>query len=277
MKDSKEYVKNSDCKISKIPTRLVEEREYIEYEHSLLIVHEATLLSHSIENRVCEAYDFDIVDINTLPILIGFLESWARNRHIDLIIAKVPANDYLITSYLEDKGFRYVQSILHPKKQITPDIQFGHKGFAFRKPTAHEYSEVLRIAENGFTVSQFHNDSKISTGHANQWFRNRVEYGLLNSDEEVMVSCFHNQIAGFHLFQIKDRIADLFLTSVDTSSFWPGAGVDNFRAVFHYFQENDVRMIRTTISMNNMLANNVYSYFGFTFVHPEVYLHLWLN
>ena len=140
-----------------------------------------------------------------------------------------------------------------------------------------ENLQILRIAENAFTVSRFLNDPYLPVEKAKHIYAD-ITRNAFGTKGRFFVT-FHEKetIGGFLLYSIEydNTFSTIELIAIDQSFTGRGVGKSLIRAMEYYVFKEAVETIKVGTQLNNMSALSFYTSYGFSYSECNSIYHYW--
>ncbi len=204
------------------------------------------------------------------------LDAWARTHRVRLITCRI-ADDRLVDSIaLEDRGFRFIETVLHPFTNIDHRWENHETDIEIVPAGEEDVSCIAGWARRAFHFERYHVDPRIDMKQANERYGHWIEDAwhrqsgmLLQAKEKAS-----GLRVGFFLVSSDAQDVDWILTAVDPDRHGQGLGRRVWTAMLDYHLRMGSRTVRTTISSRNVAVLNLYASLGFSFQPPEITMHL---
>lgn len=224
---------------------------------------------------VAEITDFRLASPEA-PELFGALEEWLDARGAVLVSARLPMDRLAESFALEEQGFRFIETVLHPRLDDLGPCALPDEEIFITDADASELEEIASLAESCFGTERFHVDPRLDKAKADKRYGNWVR-GIPDQNTQVLWKIEYEQkLAGFFIFQVDDGHCHWHLTAMAPHIQGRGIGRRSWRAVLNAHLQNNVRSVSTTIAARNVRVLNLYSSLNFRFDPPEMTFH-WLR
>jgi len=223
---------------------------------------------------VAQIEHFKILDSVQFAFDYKEFESW-RDINLCKLVSCRLAHDQLYESiFLEKKGFRFIESVLHPKFEKLLGLNISNQGLQIMPATENDLLGIQRIASTAFSCERFHVDPRLDPELGNmrytRWVSNTLTHPrqrlLKILDNEVLVAFFIVEVIGVgHVYW--------HLTAVSPDHQGKGYGRRAWLAMLRHHQSEGYLAVSTTISVRNIPVLNLYSSLNFSFLPPEMTFH----
>ena len=202
--------------------------------------------------------------------LLNFLENF------EFVVITNQANDPCNNQWLGEKSKAFLTDInvqfrkeASETKGIPPSIRIAD--------TFPENFQILRIAENAFTVSRFLNDPYLPVEKAKHIYADMARNAFGTKGRFFVTYQEKETIGGFLLFSIDfdHSSSTIELIAIDQSFIGRGAGRSLIRAMENYVFKEAVNTIKVGTQLNNMSALSFYTSCGFRYAECSSIYHYW--
>lgn len=229
-----------------------------------------------------KVFDFPVAQINRLSgthlhqasAAFETLRIWVNTNHVKMVSCRLQ-HDRLAESFLlEQKGFRFIEMVLHPTLENLQEIRLSENGLRVRDVRESEVELIQAMAERCFVHERFHVDPRLSTELANLRYGKWVRNSTRSSSQRLLKIESNNEIVAFFIVEDqKDDGTYWHLTAVAPQFQGRGYGRKAWLAMLAYHQVNGINKVSTTISARNVRVLNLYSQLQFRFTLPEMTFH----
>jgi ribosomal protein S18 acetylase RimI-like enzyme len=204
--------------------------------------------------------------------------AWADAHGVALTSVRLPHGELAMSMFLERRGFRFIEMVLHPVVQGLQRRQLAEvKGMTVSPVSQTELPEVVAMAESAFGFERYHVDPRLSAGPANQRYGNWVRGSFAHPKQKLLKIQREGVIAGFFVVEVLEG-GDAYwhLTAMNPEHKGKGWASDVWTAILGYHKDAGIDVVRTTISARNTPVLGLYSKLNFRFNAPEMTFH-WLR
>lgn len=230
-------------------------------------------------------YEFPVVQIahidvrNTKDAVVDYrsFEAWVSEENIGIATCRL-AHDRLIESmFLEARGFRFVEMVLHPTLEALQERDLGDGGLDVEKAESSDVAFLRNIAMTAFGFERFHIDPRLDRERADDRYGRWVGSSLGHPKQELYKIQDGERLVGLFLIEIRsDSSAYWHLTAIAPD--WQGQGYGRrvWTAMLAYCKSIGCGSVLTTISARNTPVLSLYSQLQFRFQPPEMTFH-WIR
>jgi RimJ/RimL family protein N-acetyltransferase len=243
------------------------------------------LLEASLVSWDTEIFSFPIGQINQIKILnskksikgYSEFESWRDDNCYGLISCRI-SHDLIDESlFLEGKGFRFIETVLHPKLNALDELNITDQGLKVVLASKNDLINLRRIAESAFKNERFHIDPRIDSSLADirygRWVSTTIDHPL----QFLFKILEKESIVALFIIEVKtDGDAYWHLTAVAPEYQGRGYGRRAWLTMLRYHQNCGHKAVSTTISARNISVLNLYSSLCFKFEPPDMTFH-WIK
>lgn len=204
------------------------------------------------------------------------LQAWAKRNRVELVSARVAADDAEGRLVLELLGFEFVHcnidaEILDLQRAALPDARHP-----VRPADPSDHAELIRIAEQSFRLDRYHADARFPAGLPERRHRRWME-GLL-SETQPRVRTYTTGEPGRPrgLFSVKplgERAWEIQLAAVDVSRQGSGIGSSLFAGSLAALKGEGAQRCLGKFYAANTPIMNVFARAGFRFSAAQALYH----
>lgn len=239
-----------------------------------------------------EHFDFEVgriehlhgVNEYALQYLVDEAVRQLRDRRVRVCSARISNDSLTAVRCLEKRGFRYVELILSPWRDLSTWEPIGFD--VTRATEVGDVDEICAIARRAFRTDRFHRDPGFDPAAADRvyekWVRTWHASPTPSRFSRVLVA--GHEVVGFSMFEVLtprghngDAVTALILCGVDPSRAGQGMGYRMYCDVL------DVASVRTRyatvcVASANPAVINLHAKLGFRVTSSgEVTLHRWFD
>lgn len=173
-----------------------------------------------------------------------------------MIFCKVPIHDIVRIHYLEEAGFRFMETQFHIVRKIQE--KFSIKSDIECSPYQEgDLPKIIEIAKTTFDTDRYSIDPYIGREIAGQRYANWILNSINNKENILLKYSLENEIIGFHLIKVSGKIAHALLGGVREDYKSSGAGVFINLLLNNYLYSMGLKSIDTYISAANIGIFNI--------------------
>lgn len=211
------------------------------------------------------------------PVAIQPFLQWLDANAVRLVSCRLRYNQLVESMLLEDCGFKFVETVLHPYVDLSMIRCEEHGTFAIKPAAASDIATLEAIAARAFVHGRIHVDPRLgpelSARRYSRWIRTSLEHPSqrllkVTDDAGVVLGLFVTEA-------LPDRGMYWHLTAIAPEHQGQGYGWRIWRAMLAHHAQEGMRSVRTTITAGNVPVLNLYSKLGFRFQPPESTFHWW--
>jgi RimJ/RimL family protein N-acetyltransferase len=232
-----------------------------------------------------EIFDYPVAQIESLKILDPALishdykefESWRDLNNCKLISCRLSHDKLSESFFLEENGFHFIETVLHPKFDELIRLNISDQGLEIILADEKDLPILIRIAESAFKYERFHVDPRLDPLRGNLRYARWVANTIKHSRQNLIKILDNKEIVAFFIIEtMDDGHVYWHLTAVSPEHQGKGYGHRTWLAMLRYHQENGCMAVSTTISARNIPVLNLYSSLNFRFLPPEMTFH-WMR
>ena len=203
------------------------------------------------------------------------LDAWSRGNNVHLLTCRLPADHLRESMTLEAHGFRFVETVLHPFKDLTSHRANVATGIAIAPATDADIARIKRWATRVFRFERYHSDPRIEDAAANARYGYWVEDAWRRRTASLLTAVDETSgdLCGFFLVQDESPEVNWLLTAIDPGRRGEGLGGRVWRAMLDHHLRAGARRVTTTISSRNVPVMGLYASLGFKYLAPEMTFH----
>ena len=232
-----------------------------------------------------EIFGFNVVSIKTIEIYkideaakaFEQFEKWLNARSVDLVSCRLPQDQLVASMFLERRGFRFIEMVLHPTFRALQSLPLLKTELRIAPVKTDELSVVASMAERSFGFERYHVDPRIDTDLANKRYGKWIHNSFHDEKQTLLKITRRNDLVGFFVIENKpDDTVYWHLTATNPEFKGQKMGTEIWKAMMVYHRDAGKQSILTTISARNTPVLNLYSKLSFRFSPPELTLH-WMR
>ena len=240
------------------------------------------MLSAQLVSRDSEVFDFPVAKVKQLAIsrqdeaeqLYPEFEEWRESCGVNLVSCRLPQERLNESSFLEQKGFRFIEMVLHPVLDGLDDLSFPDDTIIINEAAKEDVSFIKEIAENAFSNERYLVDPRLGSIPGRLRYSNWVENSYEDQRQQLLKIEDNGRLVGFFIIEIiKGVSAYWHLTAIAPAFHRQGYGRRAWLAMLKHHMEEGINSISTTISARNTPVLNLYSQLRFRFLPPEMTFH----
>lgn len=242
-------------------------------------------LSASMVSWDTEAFGFPISQIQELEItdpisaLEGYriFQEWLNTNQIRIVSCRLPHQSLRESMFLEEKGFRFVEMVLHPLFEGLSRLEIPKDSLVIALALESDLPIMMDIAEHVFIYERYHIDPRIDSNLGNIRYGRWVKNSFHHPTQQLFKVMDDNQIVALFIVEfIENKSVYWHLTAIAPQ--WQGKGYGQrvWRAMLRYHQDEGYDSVVTTISARNIAVLNLYAKLDFRFLPPEMTFH-WIK
>ncbi|MBS0319978.1 MAG: GNAT family N-acetyltransferase [Proteobacteria bacterium] len=225
------------------------------------------------------AFSVPVARIDELDVAPGIggkalapLLEWMRRNHVRMASCRLPCSHLAGSMALEDVGFRFVEVMLHPNRDLlpaeplAPDLEIG-------TATAVDVDALAGAARVVFGVERYHSDPRIPSALADARYAQWVRSAHADPCAHVSVVRENGEMVAFFIWKQDAGTVDWRLTAVMPRWQGRGLGARCWRAMLAWHAAAGATRIVTSVTARNTRALALYVRLGFRFAPPEMTFH----
>lgn len=204
-------------------------------------------------------------------------ENWRDAQNVGLVSCRISHDRLRESMFLEQKGFRFIEMVLHPRLDGLQQWQTEIDTLLITPAEASDLESLQDIAQHAFGFERFHVDPRLNPRLGDQRYGRWVKNSLNHESQRLIKVLDGERLIAFFVIECgKDQSVYWHLTAVAPK--WQGQGYGRraWRAMLQYHKMEGYHAVATTISARNTPVLNLYSQLQFRFTPPEMTFH-WLR
>ena len=232
-----------------------------------------------------EIFDYPVGTIECLKIFNSdqitrdymAFEFWRDLNKCKLMSCRLSHDQLYESMFLEEKGFRFIETVLHPKLDNLLRLNVSNQGLDIIPANEADIPVLKIIAETAFRNERFHVDPRLDPRLGDLRYVRWV-VNTLHHPRQRLIKILENEIivAFFIIECMDDGHVYWHLTAVSPEHQGKGYGRRTWLAMLRHHKENGYVAVSTTISARNIPVLNLYSSLNFRFLPPEMTFH-WMR
>lgn len=223
--------------------------------------------SKILQNTTIEIEKVSASSVIQLTRLLSHLVKTCSLRKGDLLVYKIPLQDYAKNIWLYQAGFYFIEQTVTITVDATKwnPLAFNvSKNDAYRLAPAHksDLMAIQKIAGETFVADRFHMDFKISNTKASRRYEKWIENSFSSSDSVYKYIDKANTIIGFFIINQQKQYTELRLAGLDPKYQGQGLGKALYYSMFRLLKKRKQKTLKAIVSLNNIAVLNVYLYLG---------------
>ncbi len=232
-----------------------------------------------------EVFQFPVAQIDSIHIsdpkqsVLQFkdFESWRNLQSCDLVSCRLSEDQLVESMFLEEKGFRFIEMVLHPKVENLHRFTLEEQGLTIRPAEESDLLAINKIAMSAFRYERFYVDPRLDSHCSDLRYKRWVSNVLGHPKQQLLKILDKDLLIGFFIIEIQENgSAYWHLTAISPLFHGKGYGYRTWLAMIQYHRLHGHMAINTTISARNVPVLNLYSKLHFHFSPPEMSFH-WMR
>ena len=235
--------------------------------------------TRAIGHPVMEIKRIEIRDIQKARTQLSkIIEELSLNKTA-LISCRIPHEFLRESMVLENVGFKFIETILHPFTDRLYEKEFvSDKSILIEEAKEGELVNLSKIAQISFKSDRLTVDYRIPENCSGIRYKNWLLSCKNHSHQKVYKFSKNKKIVGFFIVEEDFTLRNAYwnLTAISPKYQGKGLGRKCWEAMLSYYQSLNFNEVSTTISARNSPVLNLYSKLNFRFRNPEMTFH-WVN
>ena len=173
-----------------------------------------------------------------------------------MLFCKVPINDINRIHFLEEYGYRYIETQFHILKRIQEKYKI-HLGIEYSPIEDKDLASILDIAKTTFDTDRYSIDPFIGKTLAGERYSNWILDSINNEKYQLFKYISDNDIVGFHFIKVEDEKAFGLLGGVKQEYKSTGIGFYINLMFNNLLYDKGIKTLDTHISAANMDIFNI--------------------
>lgn len=229
-----------------------------------------------------EVFGFSVAQIETLEVVdpssvsddYRKFQDWLDAREIKIASCRLPHDRLRESMFLESKGFRFIEMVLHPKIEKLQSLDFLPDNLIAIPALANDLPALREIAEHAFSHERYHIDPRLDPRLGDARYGQWVVNTLSHPRQRLLKVMEDDRIAALFIVESKENQSVYWhLTAIAPQWQGRGYGWRVWRMMLRHHQAEGQDGVMTTISARNVAVLNLYVKLGFRFLQPEMTFH----
>jgi GNAT superfamily N-acetyltransferase len=256
---------------------LQKERFVVESNGLLLVASLVSWDAEILSYPVGQIESIKILDPDLAEVSFVEFESWREANQCGLFSCRLGQDQLRESMFLEGKGFRFIETVLHPKLEGLKKLNIPHQGLHVAPSVATDLPKLSRIAESAFKNERFYVDPRLDPHLAGARYGRWVANTLGHPKQQLLKVLDDEKLIAFFIIEVKaDGNVYWHLNAVSPDYHGRGYGRRAWLAMIRYLDDNGHDAVSTTISARNIPVLNLYASLHFRFAPPEMTFH-WIK
>ncbi len=200
--------------------------------------------------------------------------AWLAGQDIALVCCRLPLEQLAASMFLEDLGFRFVETVWHPRLENLQTFPELTQTLEVSRVTENDLPEIEAIAGKAFGHERFHVDPRLDPALGDKRYRSWVRNSLAHPTQQIWkIADGGSTIAFFVTEYTSEHCCHWHLTAVSPEFQGQGYGKKVWRTMLALHQQHGIEQVGTTVSGRNARVINLYGSLGFRLTAPEITLH----
>lgn len=212
-------------------------------------------------------------DAQPTPILAEF-EIWCAERDVRLISCRLDHLRLRESMALEDAGFRFVETVYHPRFDAFADIAAPTRGIQVAEATPSDIARIEDVAYSAFSTGRFLLDHRLPPELSRRRYATWVRRSFGSPGQTVLKAESEGELVGFFIVEHRsDKSVYWHLTAIAPEWQGKGMGIRVWRTLLLRHAGEGATAVETTISGHNLAVINLYARLGFSFASAQMTFH----
>ena len=229
--------------------------------------------TRAIGHPVMEIKKIEIRDVQKARIQLSKIIEELTFHKTALISCRMPHEFLRESMVLENVGFKFIETILHPFTDRLYEKEFvSDKSILIEEAKEGELVNLSKIAQISFKSDRFTVDYRIPENCSGNRYKNWLLSCKYQSNQKVYKFSKNKNIVGFFIVEEDFTLRNAYwnLTAISPKYQGKGLGRECWEAMLSYYQSLNFNEVSTTISARNSPVLNLYSKLNFRFRNPEM-------
>lgn len=253
--------------------------------NSLSLETNGLILKASLVAWDTEIFQYPVAQIEHIKILnpdkiksdYAAFESWRNINQCKLISCRLDHAQLNESIFLEEKGFRFIETVLHPKLERLSQLNISDQGLKIYPANEKDLPSLKSIAESAFRHERFHIDPRINPRIGDLRYGRWVMTSFMHPRQRLLKILDNDILIALFIIEVIDNGCIYWhLTAVSPQQQGKGYGRRTWLSMLEYHRSNGHHTVMTTISARNTRILNLYSSLNFRFLPPEMTFH-WIH
>jgi ribosomal protein S18 acetylase RimI-like enzyme len=205
-------------------------------------------------------------------VVTGIAE-WLRDQSVAVASSRLDHVRLAETMALESIGFRFVEMILRPRRDLAGYEGTTSNELHTRIAQPSDLPALQEIAATAFDTGRYALDPRLPRGPSAARYAGWVSDALDHPRQRTWVGIDAGRLVGFFVVEREEEQIYWHLTAVAADVQGRGIGRRLWRAMLGRHRDEGIGSVSTRISAHNYRVLSLYSSLRFRFEAPEITLH----
>jgi GNAT superfamily N-acetyltransferase len=223
---------------------------------------------------VAQITDAELRDVDGASRDYAAFEKWCDTGGVGIVSCRLPQDRLRESMFLEQKGFRFIEMVLHPKIQLSRAGETVNEGFVIACGSEGDLPALEALAERAFGYERYHVDPRLDPRLGDRRYGRWVRNALRHDSQQLLKVLESDRLIALFIVE-RQAEASVYWHLTAIAPEWQGQGFGRrvWRAMLRRHQDDGLLSVATTISARNTPVLNLYSQLQFRFDPPEMTFH----
>lgn len=223
---------------------------------------------------VAQIQKLEIIDLLSTAEEYQKFQQWLDVNRIRIASCRLPHDRLQESMFLESKGFRFIEMVLHPKIEKLQSVDIAQDNLIITPALESDLPVMQSIAERAFGHERYHIDPRLDPRLGDLRYGQWVKNSLNHSQQRLLKVIDSKHIVALFIVELREHKSVCWhLTAISPQ--WQGRGYGQrvWQAMLRHHQVEGQDCVMTTISARNVAVLNLYAKLNFRFLPPEMTFH----
>lgn len=223
---------------------------------------------------VAQIQKLEIIDLLSATEEYQTFQRWLDVNKIRVASCRLPHDRLQESMFLESKGFRFIEMVLHPKIEKLQSLDIAQDNLVITPAFESDLPMMCSIAERAFSHERYHIDPRLDPRWGDLRYSRWVKNSLNHSRQQLLKVMDSEHIVALFIIEfVEHKSVYWHLTAISPKWQGQGYGYRVWRAMLRHHQAEGQDCVITTISARNFTVLNLYAKLDFRFLPPEMTFH----
>jgi GNAT superfamily N-acetyltransferase len=222
-------------------------------------------------------------EFETATTLLRAFQKWCQSNAVRFVSTRAPALHLPVVHSLESQGFRYIETWIYNKYDLTKEANFGDsRELRLAEPSDRQF--MLEFSKGAFVTHRFHADARFSRDKAESLYEKWILTAFHDPLQEILVLDAGGKPAAFMIYY-KSDLRDYFglqfamwkMALMDPQARGQGLGSQFFLALLNRHRQDGLDVVDSGLSMRNLVSLNLHNKLNFRVTSSVLTYHLWIG